>query len=215
MSLERRFALLHAAEQAGAWIIEDDYDGEFSFGGPPLPTLKSVDTTGLVIYVGTFSKSLFPSLRLGYVLAPPALVETLNVIMNKLLHGVPTSTQAMVADFIDEGHFAVHLRRMRRIYAERHEALCHAAQARLAGALDIVPSHSGLHTIGWLRGELLERRVVAAAEQRNITVSPIERFAIAPIEARGLVLGFGGVTPAQIDAGVKVLAEVLAQQARG
>ena len=136
------------AEQAGAWIIEDDYDGEFSFGGPPLPTLKSVDATGLVIYVGTFSKSLFPSLRLGYVLAPPALVDTLNIIMNKLLHGVPTSTQAMVAEFIDEGHFAVHLRRMRRIYAERHEALCHAAQARLAGALDIVPSHSGLHTTG-------------------------------------------------------------------
>ena len=79
MSLERRFALLHAAEQAGAWIIEDDYDGEFSFGGPPLPTLKSVDTTGLVIYVGTFSKSLFPSLRLGYVLAPPALVAELDM----------------------------------------------------------------------------------------------------------------------------------------
>ena len=175
MSLERRFALLHAAEQAGAWIIEDDYDGEFSFGGPPLPTLKSVDTTGLVIYVGTFSKSLFPSLRLGYVLAPPALVDTLHIIMNKLLHGVPTSTQAVVADFIDEGHFAVHLRRMRRIYAERHEALCQAARARLAGAQDIVPSHSGLHTIGWLRGALSERRVVAAAEQRQITVSRLTR----------------------------------------
>ena len=76
MSLERRFALLHAAEQAGAWIIEDDYDGEFFFGGRPLPTLKSVDATGLVIYVGTFSKSLFPSLRLGFMLAPPALVDT-------------------------------------------------------------------------------------------------------------------------------------------
>jgi len=214
MSLQRRFALLRAAEQAGAWIIEDDYDGEFSFGGPPLPTLKSVDTTGLVIYVGTFSKSLFPSLRLGYVLAPPALVDTLNIIMNKLLHGVPTSTQAVVADFIDEGHFAVHLRRMRRIYAERHEALCQAARARLAGALDIVPSHSGLHTVGWLSGGLSERGVAAAAEQRQITVSPIERFAIAPIEARGLVLGFGGVTPAQIDAGVTLLAEVLEQQSR-
>ena len=113
MSLERRFALLHAAEQAGAWIIEDDYDGEFSFGGPPLPTLKSVDATGLVIYVGTFSKSLFPSLRLGYLLAPPALVETFNIITSKLLHGVPTGTQAVVADFIDDGHFGAHLRRMR------------------------------------------------------------------------------------------------------
>ena len=210
MSLERRFALLHAAEQAGAWIIEDDYDGEFSFGGAPLPTLKSVDTTGLVIYVGTFSKSLFPSLRLGYLLVPPALVDTLNSIMSKLLHGAPTSTQAVVAEFIDEGHFAAHLRRMRRIYAERHEALCRAAQRELAGALDIVPSHSGLHTIGRLRGERSEQRVVAAAEQREITVSPIARFAIAPVNVRGLVLGFGGVSPAQIEAGVQVLADVLA-----
>jgi GntR family transcriptional regulator / MocR family aminotransferase len=106
------------------------------------------------------------------------------------------------------------MRRMRRIYAERHDALCHAAQARLAGALDIVPSHSGLHTVGWLRADLSERRVVAAAEQRQITVSPIGRFAIAPIDARGLVLGFGGVTPAQIDAGVTVLADVLEREAR-
>ncbi len=209
MSLERRFALLHAAEQAGAWIIEDDYDGEFSFGGAPLPTLKSVDTTGLVIYVGTFSKSLFPSLRLGYLLAPPALVDTLNSIMNKLLNGVPTSTQAVVAEFIDEGHFAAHLRRMRRIYAERHEALCRAARRELAGALDIVPSHSGLHTIGWLSGAASEQSVVAAAEQRDVTVSPITRFAIAPVHACGLVLGFGGVSPQQIENGVQVLAAVL------
>jgi len=209
MSLERRFALLHAAEQAGAWIIEDDYDGEFSFGGPPLPTLKSVDATGLVIYVGTFSKSLFPSLRLGYLLAPPALVETFNIITSKLLHGVPTGTQAVVADFINDGHFGAHLRRMRRIYAERHEALCQAARRKLAGALDIVPSQSGLHTIGWLRGGRAEQRVAAAAEQRQITVSPIGRFAIAPVDACGLVLGFGGIGPAQIEAGVDVLAEVL------
>ncbi len=212
MSLARRFALLHAAEQAGAWIIEDDYDGEFSFGGAPLPTLKSVDTTGLVIYVGTFSKSLFPSLRVGYLLVPPALVDTLNSIMNKLLHGVPTSTQAVVAEFIDEGHFAAHLRRMRKIYAERHEALCHAARRELAGALDIVPSQSGLHTIGWLRGDRAELPVAAAAERRQITVSPIARFAIAPVDLRGLVLGFGGVSPAQIETGVQVLAQVLAQQ---
>jgi len=106
------------------------------------------------------------------------------------------------------------VRRMRRLYAERHDALCQAAQRELTGALDILPSHSGLHTIGWLRGALSERRVVAAAELRQITVSPIERFAIAPVHLRGLALGFGGVSPAQIDAGVNVLAEVLAQQSR-
>jgi GntR family transcriptional regulator/MocR family aminotransferase len=211
MSLERRFALLHAAEQAGAWIIEDDYDGEFSFGGTPLPTLKSVDTSGRVIYVGTFSKSLFPSLRLGYLLAPPALVETLNSIIGKLLNGVPTHSQAVLAEFIDEGHFAAHLRRMRKLYAERHHALVEGCQARLAGALDIVASQSGLHTIGWLRSGRLEQATAAAAEQRQVTVSPIARFAIAPVELQGLVLGFGGVSPAQIGAGVDVLAQVLAR----
>jgi GntR family transcriptional regulator/MocR family aminotransferase len=214
MSLERRFALLHAAEKAGAWIIEDDYDGEFSFGGTPLPTLKSVDATGLVIYVGTFSKSLFPSLRLGYLLAPPDLVDTLRSLMSKLLHGVPSFVQAVVADFIDEGHFASHLRRMRRIYAERHEALCHSAQRRLAGLLDIVPSQSGLHTIGHLRHGLSEIAVAEAAQKRSITVSPIGRFALAKVPARGLVLGFGGVRPPEIATGVQVLSEVLEQQAR-
>lgn len=214
MSLERRFALLHAAAQAGAWIIEDDYDGEFSFGGAPLPTLKSVDTTGLVIYVGTFSKSLFPALRLGYLLSPPGLVDTLRSLMSKVLPGVPSFVQAVVADFIDEGHFASHLRRMRRIYAERHETLCDAAQRRLAGALDIVPSQSGLHTIAHLRGRHTEMGVVQAAAQRNITVSPIGRFALDKVSSRGLVLGFGGVRPPEIDAGVRVLEQVLASPAR-
>lgn len=214
LSLERRFALLHAAEQAGAWIIEDDYDGEFSFGGSPLPTLKSVDATGLVIYVGTFSKSLFPSLRLGFLLAPPALVGTLNTMMSRVLHGVPTSVQATVAEFIDEGHFASHIRRMRRIYAERHEALRDAAQRRLAGLLDVVPSQSGLHTIGRLHSGLSELEVARAADARNITASPIARFSIAPVPETGLVLGFGGIKPAEIEAGVGVLAEVIEGQMR-
>ena len=214
MSLERRFALLHAAERAGAWVIEDDYDGEFSFGGTPLPTLKSVDTTGLVICVGTFSKSLFPSLRLGYLLAPPALVDTLRSIMSKLLHGVPSFAQSVVAEFIDEGHFASHLRRMRRIYAERHEALCVAARRELGGLLDVVPSQSGLHTIGHLGAGLAEVAVADAARARDITVSPIGRYALARTPARGLVLGFGGIRPPEIESGVAVLRDVLAEQAR-
>lgn len=134
MSLERRFALLSAAEQAGAWIVEDDYDGEFFFGRRPLPTLKSVDRTGLVIYVGTFSKSLFPSLRLGFMLVPGDLVETFRRVAAAFVPGVPSSIQAAVAEFIDEGHFATHIRRMRRIYQERHGALCEAAARQLGPA---------------------------------------------------------------------------------
>ena len=134
MSLERRFALLNAAAAAGAWIIEDDYDGEFFFGGRPPPTLKSVDTTGLVIYVGTFSKSLFPSLRLGFILSPPSLIDVFRTIMNRLLTGVPTSSQATVAEFMEEGYFYTHVRRMRRLYAERNDVLCASAKRKLQAA---------------------------------------------------------------------------------
>jgi len=209
MSLERRFALLRAAAEAGAWIVEDDYDGEFFFGRRPLPTLESVDRTGLVIYVGTFSKSLFPALRLGFMLVPPALVETFEAVATAFGNGVPSSLQAIVAGFIDEGHFATHIRRMRRIYAERHGELLQAAGSELGGLLQVVPTDSGLHTVAHLPPGLTEEAVAAAAEAQGIQVSPIRRFCIDPVAVRGLVLGFGGVRPTEIRRGVSTLAAVL------
>jgi GntR family transcriptional regulator/MocR family aminotransferase len=209
LSLERRFALLQAAERAGSWIVEDDYDGEFCYGRQPLPTLKSVDTTGRVIYVGTFSKSLFPSLRLGYLLAPPALVPTFERLTSAFLSGVPTSLQAVVAAFIEEGYFVAHIRRMRRLYAERHQALYEAAADRLSGLLEVVPTDSGLHTVGYLPRGLSEGAVAEAAERRGITVSPIRRFSLKPTGISGLVLGFGSIRSQEIRSGVEVLGEVL------
>lgn len=214
MSLERRLALLRSAEEAGAWIVEDDYDGEFFFGRRPLPTLKSIDRTGLVIYVGTFSKSLFPALRLGFMLVPPSLVGTFEKVSSAFVQGVPSSLQAMVAEFIEEGYFATHIRRMRRIYEERHAALCEAADRALGGLLDIQRADSGLHTIGHLPAHLSEIAVARAAAERGIVVSPIARFSIAPAPVNGLVLGFGGVRPPEIRAGVAVLGEVLDGLAR-
>lgn len=215
MSLERRFALLHAAERAGAWIIEDDYDGEFFFGRQPIPTLKSVDRTGLVIYVGTFSKSLFPALRLGFMLVPEPLVETFRRISTSFIQGVPTSPQAMVAEFIDEGYFATHIRRMRTVYAERHATLLEEARRQLGDLLEIMPAESGLHTIGKLPSRIAERAATEAAATEGVVVSPIARFSITPTANNGLVLGFGAVNPREIREGIAKLAPLLRELDRG
>jgi len=209
MSLERRFALLRAAQHAEAWIIEDDYDGEFFFGRQPIATLKSIDQTGLVIYVGTFSKSLFPALRLGFMLVPPALVAAFERITASFIQGVPTSIQAIVAEFIQAGHFATHIRRMRSVYAERHETLIAQARERLGGLLDVVPTESGLHTIGYLRSSISARIATKRAAEQDLIISPIDRFSIAPTPFNGLVLGFGAANPREIRDGIARLAPVL------
>lgn len=211
MSLARRFSLLAAAEAADAWIVEDDYDGEFCYRGHPPPTLKSIDASGRVIYVGTFSKTLFPALRLGYVLSPPLLVATFERFMEAFFPGVPSNPQAVVADFMDEGHFSTHIRRMRKLYAERHDALQTAALRQLSGLIEIARTDTGLHTVGYLAPEILETTVAERAWARNLTVAPIARYSIAPTGTNGLVLGFSGVKSDEIDKGVRVLGDVLSE----
>lgn len=131
-------------------------------------------------------------------------------VVSAFLQGVPGNLQAVLADFIEQGHFATHIRRMRRIYAERHQALQRAAETRLGGGLlDVVPTDSGLHTIGRLPLGLCERAVSRAAAERRITAAPIGRFAVSPIPTQGLVLGFSGTTPEEIVTGVEILGEVL------
>lgn len=209
LSLARRIELLQAAEQSDAWILEDDYDGDFRYQGVPLPTLQSLDTTERVIYVGTFSKSLFPALRLGYMVVPPILVDTFHAVWGSFLHGAPTSLQAVLADFIDEGHFATHIRRMCKLYAARHDALIGASTLRLGGLLDVQPTGTGFHTVGLLPADMDEIEVSAAAALRDLSVSPVARYCIEPVRQHGLVLGFSTIGPAEIAAGVDVLAQVL------
>lgn len=208
MSLRRRLSLLAAAEAADAWIVEDDYDGEFRYRGHPLPTLRSIDATR-VIYVGTFSKTLFPALRLGFVVVPPPLVDVFARFIGAYSMGVPSNSQAVVADFIEEGHFAAHIRRMRKLYEERHEALQEAAANRLQGVLDVAPTDTGMHTIGRLQRQISEIEAAERALDHHISVSPLSRYCITEIPESGLVLGFSGIKPAEIRAGVEVLRAIL------
>ncbi|MEO3417033.1 PLP-dependent aminotransferase family protein [Roseovarius sp. CAU 1744] len=210
MTTDRRFELLRAAENARAWIIEDDYVGEFHYGAhTPLP-LKSIDTSGRVIYVGTFSKALFPALRLGYAVAPPKLVPFFQRIAGATMQGAPASMQSIVADFINEGHFAAHIRRMRDIYAERRDALLSEADRTLNGLLKVRPTDTGFHTIGDLTHPgLSDVTVSQAARQAGISAAPLSRFTIQPVPRQAITLGFSAVPPAQIVKGVQALAPVL------
>lgn len=214
MSLERRLALLEAAESSGGWIIEDDWDGEFCFQGAPMATLTSIDRSGRVIYVGTFSKTLFPSLRLGFLVAPPHLVEQIGICLDAFSPGVPTALQGIVADFIVEGHFATHVRRMRKLYQERYQALEEAVREQLAPDLEVVPTQTGMHTVAFLRPGLDAVAMTRMASRRGVTVAPISRFCLEPIARDGLVLGFSGFTPAEIRAGVLDLRHCIRELAK-
>ena len=211
MSLARRGELLAAANRAGAWIIEDDYDGEFRYDGRPLPTLKSGDTGERVIYVGTFSKTMFPALRLGFYIVPAPLVSVFQRISGAFLQGVPSSIQAVLATFIEEGHFATHLRRMRDIYAERHAAFHEAAAKHLAGLLHVRRSVAGFHVTGTFASPAMdEDRIAADAEAAGLVVSRISRFTIEHGRvAPGLVLGVSAISEREIAKGVETLARVL------
>lgn len=204
MSLARRLELLEAAEDSDALIVEDDYDGEFTFSNQPQPPLKSIDTQERVIYVGTFSKSLFPSLRVGFILSPRGLVETFSQMSVSWLSGVPTAPQAMIADFMEEGLFATHIRAMRQVYEERHAALIEAF-APFAGQLDVQPTSGGFHTIGLLRGRVGEDRAVAAAAERGVLLAPISRYCLQPVAEKGVVIGFGSSTPLDIHRAAEAL----------
>ncbi|OON59737.1 GntR family transcriptional regulator [Massilia sp. KIM] len=224
MSLSRRLELLRWASANRAWIIEDDYDSEYRYTGPPLASLQGLDRAGCVVYVGTLSKVLFPGLRLGYVVAPPALAEPLaraKAVVDRHNAIVP---QAVLADFIGEGHFARHIRRTREAYGERREALLGALQDRLGERLRCGPSDAGLdvcvHFQPGRDGRLPEEaRVDEAATRAGIELRPLSYYthAIATPECAvtpGLVLGFSAVGPADIRQGVDKLAQVMEAEAR-
>lgn len=209
MSPRRRLELLEWARQAGAWVIEDDYDSEFRYAGRPLPSLQGLDAHGRVLYLGTFSKTLFPALRLGYLVLPDALVDAFAAVRSLGDRHPPVVDQAVVADFVAEGHFARHLRRMRTLYAERQQALVYAAHRDLAGLLDVPPDGAGMHLVGWLPAGASEADAAARAQRAGVAVDALALNSIVPLARGALLLGYTSIRPSAIRFAVTRLAEAL------
>jgi GntR family transcriptional regulator/MocR family aminotransferase len=209
MSLPRRLALLEWARRTGARIFEDDYDSEFRYAGRPVPALQGLDAGGSVLFAGSFSKVLFPSLRLGYLVLPADLVERAAASRSVSCRHPPLLEQRVLLDFIAEGHFARHLRRMREVYAERLATLLEGARQRLAGLLELSPVEAGLQTSGRLLVGLDAEQVARAAADRGVEVVPLARFYRASPPLQRLQLGFAAVDPREIRRGVRELAAVL------
>jgi GntR family transcriptional regulator/MocR family aminotransferase len=208
MSLQRRTALLAWAERRGAVIVEDDYDSEFRFDGRPLDPLQSLDRTGCVIYVGSFSKILWPALRLGFMIAPASLQPALRAAKQLSDWHGELATQAALASFIDEGFLARHIRRVTREYANRHAQVAASLQHRLGRWLEVVPAAAGMHLAAEsVCGRSLDTaRLVLQADQRGVRIVALSAFSAGVATRPGIVIGYGAIPSSRIDDGMRQLA---------
>ncbi len=212
MSLARRLELLEWAETAGAWIVEDDYDSEYRYGGRPLSALQGLDGGGRVIYVGTFSKVLFPALRLGYVVVPEALIEPFLKLRASVDEHPALAMQPVLAAFFEDGHFAAHVRRMRGLYAERQAALLAALERHAAGLLTATANDAGMHLVAKLGPAFAgdDREAAARAAAIGLRAPALSGYyADGQADQQGLVLGYAGLTATEIDSGVAALVAAL------
>ena len=214
MSLPRRLQLLEWAASSGALIFEDDYDSEYRYAGRPVPALQGLDRAGSVLFAGSFSKVLFPALRLGYLVIPEDLVDHFAAAKSVTSRHAQLMDQAVLCDFITEGHFGRHLRRMRGVYAERLSVLLGSARERLAGLLEISGVEAGLQTVGWLRDGITGEVAARAAAERNVDVIPLSRYTRGRIMREGLQLGFAAMDSRELQRGVEQLALALEAAAR-
>jgi GntR family transcriptional regulator/MocR family aminotransferase len=209
MSLPRRLALLGWASRAGAWVVEDDFDSEYRYEGRPLASLQGLDDDGRVVYVGTFSKVLFPSLRLGYIVAPPSLVDAFLAARAMSGRHSPSIEQAVLTDFIEEGHFGRHIRRMRTLYRERQRALVEALKEEAGDLLEVETSSAGIHLPAWLPDGLDDREVSREALARGVEARPMSAFYAGRPGRGGLELGYAAYDEEKLRRGATLLAEAV------
>ncbi len=197
LSLPRRQALLDWAERSSAWIVEDDYDGEYRYVGRPLPALKSLDRQGRVLYSGTFSKVLFPGMRLAYLVVPDEQAPRFERLCLLLAGGAPALTQAVLTSFINEGHFARHIQRMRRLYSERREATAAALSSVLGNRLHIDPQPGGMHLVARLDGRQTDRELAARMLRQGLYAHALSHWSAAPDARVGLLMSFTNIVSAE------------------
>ena len=213
LSMARRLELLAWARKSDAFIIEDDYTSEFRYSGPPLASLQGLDDSERVIYVGTLNKALFPGLRIGYVVVPRALLQAFVGARYLIDRQPPTLQQTVTAEFMQQGHFAAHIRRMRHLYREQRDALATTLEKRASDWLEVAVPDQGMHLVAYLRGGLSDIAIEAAAQHEGIMVRAISRFYRGAKPRAGLMLGFSGFPRQLIVPAAAKLAKVIANEA--
>lgn len=208
LSASRRFQLLNWAQRADAWIIEDDYDSEYRFGSKPVSSLQGLDSDARVIYMGTFSKVCFPALRIGYLMLPHGVVAAFRAVRDAIDIFPPTLYQQALADFIREGHFARHIRRMGTLYAERRERLINALERHFGDAVEIVSATAGIHLVVLLPRGMDDQAAAARLRAAGIACSALSACCLERPRRGGLILGYGGVASDQIEESVRRLARI-------
>ncbi|KVA10699.1 DNA-binding protein [Burkholderia latens] len=212
MSLPRRLMLIDYARRNDCWIIEDDYDSEFRFQGRPLASLQGLDTDERVIYVGTFSKTLFPGMRIGYMVLPKSIARYATQALAELYREGQLIQQAALADFMIEGHYAAHIRRVREVYARRHDLLRHSIARHLGRKWPVASQDAGLHLALLLPDDVDDVEISNQVRTRGIAARPLTYYYLEPHNARkGLLLGYACVPDNAIDPGVQIIASVIRQ----
>lgn len=213
LSMARRLELLAWARESGAWIVEDDYASEFRYGGRPLASLQGLDDSGRVIYIGTLNKALFPGLRLGYAVVPRTLQSALVAARYLMDRQPSTMSQAVVAEFMEEGYFAAHIRRMRMLYRDQRDVLVAALNRRLAPYLTVQAPDQGMHLVAYLRRGLSDVAITRAAHRHGVIVRPMSQLYVVAPPQSALMLGFSGYPRQLIVPAVARLARAFAAHA--
>ncbi len=210
LSTSRRLKLLEYAGENNVWIIEDDYDGEFRYTGSPLPSLQGMDRWGRVIYIGTFSKVLFPGLRLGYIVLPSAeLVDLLAAERLVIDRQSPIIEQIVLAEFMKEGHFTRHIRKMRMLYKERQEFLINEIRKEIGSLIKVQPSASGMHLLAWLPEDLDDKEVSKELRCNNVTAQALSNCVLQTKRKPALILGYTAFNKEKIKWGVSILKDTI------